>query len=189
MRLIIIFKNEIDDNVNSDKPNNENNDSWSAHAKLWFGFWMDLAMKECAGCQLAPAVTSGSPHCLRIRTYLEVGCYKEVKFRQRPYHTVRAPTSAKTSYFDSSVFFCKRKNLEILLGYDEENRWQLSTIFETMEIIGWEQETFSLKSFPITDQSLCLFKNSPASAAVGSRPSPRYLEECFCLNVWWEAKK
>ena len=75
-------------------------------------------MKECAGCQLAPAVTSGSPHCLRIRTCLEVGCYKEVKFRQRPYHTVRAPTSAKTSYVDSSVFFGKRKNLdEILLGF------------------------------------------------------------------------
>ena len=74
-------------------------------------------MKECAGCQLAPAVTSGSPHCLRIRKYLEVESYKVIKFRQRPYHTVRAPTGTKTSYCDSSVFFGKRKNLEILPRY------------------------------------------------------------------------
>ena len=99
------------------KPNNEDGDSRSVHGKSWLGFWKDLAMKECAGCQLAPAVTSGSPHCLRIGICLEVECYKELKFRQRPYHTVRAPTSAKTSYFDSSVFFGKRKNLKISLGF------------------------------------------------------------------------
>ena len=36
---------------------------------------------------------------------------------QTPYHTVGAPTSAKTSYVDSSVFFGKRKNLKISLGF------------------------------------------------------------------------
>ena len=41
---------------------------WSINISAIFwtagGFRSHLAIKECAGCQLAPAVTSGSPHCL-----------------------------------------------------------------------------------------------------------------------------